>query len=128
MAPDSQNKLKHAVEMIQEKIPSLIALILFGSYGTLYETPHSDLDLAVLAQSKIDTVALWNLSQEVAIAINRDVDLVDLRQASTIFQCEIFSTGNNIFCADENALIFFENMVFSMYIHLQELRQEILDP
>lgn len=119
-------EIQIAVEQLSKHVPQLIAIILFGSFGTEYETDQSDLDLAILSSSKLEVVAMWELSQKIAIQLNKDVDLVDLRQASTVFKFQILSTGKIIFCTNLDEFALFETTAFSMYLSFQETRKEIL--
>lgn len=122
-----QQKLQTAVEKIHQAIPEIIAIVIFGSYGTQYEKNSSDLDIAILAEKKISKIFLWKLAQEIAIKINRDVDLIDLRQASTVFKFHILTSGQLIDCANVKSFAFFETEAYSMYLHFQETRKEILE-
>jgi len=65
------------------------AIYLFGSFAKGVATKSSDVDIAYLSDSSIDNVARWNLAQDIAIALKKDVDLIDLKQAHTI--CDIKS-------------------------------------
>jgi predicted nucleotidyltransferase len=123
---EHQDKLQIAIRRILKDIPDIIAIVLFGSYGSEYETSESDIDLAILSRSKMDTVTLWELAQQVAVELKQDVDLVDLQEASTVFRFQILSTGKVIFCSDPTAFGFFETTSFSMYLNFQETRKEIL--
>ena len=64
---------------LRTQLPNLLAAYHFGSYAKGTADSHSDVDLAVLVDGKVDTVALWNLAQQLADEINCDVDLIDLR-------------------------------------------------
>jgi uncharacterized protein len=121
-----QQQLEVASKLICQKIKDVIVILLFGSYGTDFEKSDSDLDLALLADSKIDALVLWELAQEIAIKLNRDVDLIDLRQASTVFRFQILNSCEVIYCSDPKAFASFENTSISMYLHFQETRKEIL--
>ncbi len=119
--------MEKIVQTILKTVPDVIAIYLFGSYGTSHATPNSDLDLAVYAEHPQDPVALWNLAQEIARFINRDVDLVDLQFASTVFRYQIISTGRRIFCRDRHECDLFENITISMYLDFNETRKELLE-
>jgi hypothetical protein len=41
------------------------------------------------------------ISQDLASKLNRDVDLIDLNLASTVFQAQIIHTGKVKYCSDE---------------------------
>ena len=59
--------------------------------------------------------------------LRRDVDLVNARQVSTVFQKEIVAHGRLIYCADQFAVDEFEMLVLSLYQALNEERSGILD-
>ena len=125
-----QKTLDTAIEILREKIPGLVAIIVFGSFGTEYERKESDLDLAILTEepaNSLDPVQLWNLAQELARTINSDIELIDLRQASTVFCFQVLSTGTPIYCANDVILARFDTMIMSMYQRLQEERKDILN-
>lgn len=121
-----KQQLKIAVDILCRSVPNVIAIVLFGSYGNVYETEQSDLDLAILSQSKLDVVALWDLSQNIATELNKDVDLIDLRSASTVFRFQVLSTGKLIYCSNQREFAFFENTAYAMYLNFQETRKDIL--
>ena len=127
MDQEHQKLVETSLSIVKQEIPDLIAVVLFGSFGSEYETKTSDLDLAVLSKQKMDSVILWQLAQKIAISVNRDIDLVDLSSSSTVFRFQILSTGNVIFCSDENAYAHFETTSFAMYYDFQESRKGILE-
>ena len=95
-------QLEPVIKKILSCYPDLKGIYLYGSFGTSYERPESDVDLAVLLAEPANTVELWDLAQELAIMLNRDVDLIDLiAVTSTIFRHQIVTTGQRIFCQNE---------------------------
>ncbi len=125
-----QKILDTAVLILREKLTNLIAVIAFGSFGTEHERKESDLDLAVLTEElaeSSDALNLWNIAQEIASAIGRDVDIVNLREASTVFSFQVLTTGTPIYCSNELKLAYFDNLRISMYLRFQEERKELLD-
>lgn len=117
-----QEILEIAQAKIVGSIPDVLAIYVFGSFGTKYERKESDVDLAILPVQPIDSVALWNLAQEIAIEIDKDVDLIDLKNASTIFRHQVISTGTRVYCKDAAACAFTENYYASMYLRFKEAR------
>ncbi len=115
---------------IVEHYPATQAIYLYGTFGTADERPDSDVDLAVLLPPvearERGMLALSPCHLALMDALRRDVDLVNLRQVSTVFQNEIVSTGRLIFCADERAVGEFEMLSLSLYMKLNEERREIL--
>ena len=101
------------------------AIYLFGSFAKGVATKSSDVDIAYLSDSLIDNVARWNLAQDIAIALKKDVDLIDLKQAHTILRYQIISNGTRIFGSGDE-IEMFESMVYTQYIQFQEQRADIL--
>ncbi|MCL7745580.1 type VII toxin-antitoxin system MntA family adenylyltransferase antitoxin [Halalkalibacter alkaliphilus] len=118
---DKQLIVKHLIKNIS---PFLI--ILFGSTVKGTVNKSSDFDIAFLSDQKLDSYQLFMISQDLASKLNRDVDLVDLKQASTVFQAQVIHTGNVIFCSDEQKKAQFEVKVLKMYAKLNEERLPIL--
>jgi len=114
------------VDRIRQSVPNLIALYRFGSQAKGLARTESDLDLAVLACNPIPAVRRFELAQELAIQLHRDVDLVDLRTASTVMRMQVISTGECLDAPNEPTRREFEMYVFSDYARLNEERREIL--
>ena len=119
--------LNIAIKAILEKLPDILAIYVFGSFGTEFERKESDLDLAILPQKKVDTVNLWELSQIIASKINREVQIVDLLSASTVFRHEIITSGRRIYCDDQSQSDFIENVYLSRYLRFNDERIDILN-
>lgn len=64
---------------------------------------------------------------ELTLALHKDVDLINIRKVSTVFQIQIIDKGKLIFCADEYAKDEFEMLAISFYQDLNEGRKEILE-
>ena len=102
-------------------------IILFGS--TVKGTAHSesDIDVAFLNDNHaLDKYILFMVAQELAADIGRDVDLIDLSQASTVFQAQIVQSGKIIYCTNERKKDEFQTKALKMYAKLNEERHEIL--
>src|SRR6187399_1715329 len=91
------------VARLQVDIAGLQAIYLFGSHAQGLAGPDSDLDLAVLVAGAIDAVALWEVAQRLAAHFDCDVDLLDLRSASTVMQYQIITTGRLLWARDVQA-------------------------
>lgn len=110
---------------LHAELPDLLALYLFGSHIKGTADAHSDVDLAVLVDGEVDTVALWELSQQLADKIGCDVDLVDLRAASTVMQYQIITSGRCLWARDAQAAIY-ESFILSEKTALDTLRRDLL--
>lgn len=121
------NILENAQEFLISKInPSFI--IVFGSFANGKTHKESDIDLAFYPKERLlSSYEIFMLAQELADILKMDVDLVDITQASTVFQAQIFSTGKVIYSNDETLRMNFEMRAFSMYAKLNEERKLIIE-
>lgn len=114
------------IEFVRRTIPDFIALYRFGSQTKGSARPDSDVDLAVLARQPIPALRRFELAQELASQLHRDVDLVDLTTASTVMRMQVISTGECLASPDDAARREFEMYTYSGYARLNEERREIL--
>ena len=114
------------IEHIRKSAPSLIALYRFGSQAKGTARPDSDIDLAILARDPIPNIRRFEIAQELAAQLHLDVDLVDLRTASTVMRMQVLSTGTCLDAPDEPAHREFEMYAYSDYARLNEERREIV--
>jgi uncharacterized protein len=117
--------------IISRYYPDIQAIYMFGSYETEFENTESDADIAILlpvetAKSE-QNIMLNDCRFELEKVLNKQVDLINLRAVSTVFQNEIISTGKIIYLKDENAVDEFEMLTLSFYQKLNEERKEILE-
>lgn len=124
-------KVQAIIDTVLLFFPDTQAIYLFGSYGTEYARPDSDLDLALLLPHETAvahlTLALtpaWSALQE---TVGREIDLINLRQANTVFQNEVINTARVIYDSDTGAREVFEMQVLSAYQKLSEERRDILE-
>lgn len=113
------------VAALQARFPGLLALYFFGSAARGEQGPHSDLDLALLLAGKADPLALWQAGNELALRLGRDVDLLDLRAASTVMQYQIVTTGQRLWARDAQAALY-ESFILSAKTALDEARAGLL--
>lgn len=110
---------------LRTQLPNLLAVYHFGSHAKGTADSHSDVDLAVLVDGKVDTVAVWNLAQQLADEINCDVDLIDLRTASTVMQYQIIVTGQCLWARNAQTAIY-ESFILSEKTALDTLRKDLI--
>ena len=113
-------------ELFSSNCSSLIAIYIFGSFASENITSESDIDIAILTISEYSVVAFWEAAQNIAAKIKRDVDLINLRNASTVMRMEVISKGKRIYCADADYCETYEDYIFSSYARLNEERREIM--
>lgn len=128
---ESENTAEFIAKTIVHYYPSVQGIYLFGSYQTDTEWPDSDVDIAVLLphpdakreQRMVISKCRYRLEDE----LKKDVDLVNLRLTSTVFQFQIVNTGRLLYTADESAVQEFEMLTISLYQKLCEERRDILE-
>ena len=101
-----------------------MAIYLCGSQGKGSAQADSDLDLALLAPGYIDSSLLGYLANDLATLVDCEVDLLDLRRASTVMQHQVISTGRTVFDTDLPVRLL-EVAVLSEKIALDEARLSI---
>ena len=115
------------VELLRSEIDGLLAIYLFGSRARSEAGAASDTDVAVLRDLPLDNVDRWRVQERLAQRLHTDVDLVDLRSASTVLRLQVVARGRVLFEADPVARETFEDMVFAAYARLNESRREIIE-
>ena len=115
------------IAYIRKAVPGLTALYRFGSAERGMARLDSDIDLAILVDRPLPELRRFELAQELAIQLHRDVDLVDLRSASTVMRMQVLSTGTCLISGNDAARREFEMYSYSDYARLNEERREILD-
>lgn len=119
------------IDILVRVFPDVQAVYLFGSFGTADVTVSSDVDIAILLppdQAKSLTARiLFDVRCALEESLHRDVDLVNLRVANTVFRNEVVKDVRRIYCADPYAADVFEMLTMSFYQKLNEEREGILE-
>lgn len=118
------------INTVLEHYPDVQAIYLFGSYGTERQWPQSDADIALLLPadeaSWAGSLSMSGLQVSLERLLGKDVDLINLRRVSTVFQKEIILAERRIFCADQYAADELEMLVLSFYQKLNAERAEVM--
>ncbi len=120
-------QLEAVILLLKQNIDDLQGIYLFGSQASGRSRPDSDIDIAVLAKTKVDPVRRWEIAAECGIAIQRDIDLIDLRTATTVLQYQVITEGKRIYTIDEYSCDVFENYIMSEYLDFQTFLQPLID-
>lgn len=94
----------------------IIAVYLYGSYDTQFQTPLSDVDLGLLTREKTglkEELKLW--VEITGILEEEDVNIVYLNGADLVMQYKILSTGRLIYCGNRLLLADFREKVCKLY-------------
>ena len=113
-------------DLLERRVSGLVAIYAFGSRVRGEARRDSDFDLAVLATSPLDPQLRWQLQQELAVAAGAEVDLVDLRRASTVMRTQVLKDARVLFDGNRPARELFEATALSAYARLNEERRGIL--
>ncbi|MFD0051968.1 nucleotidyltransferase domain-containing protein [Actinomycetes bacterium NPDC127524] len=104
-----------------------VFIIVFGSYAKNNTHKDSDIDVAFYSEDQnLTTYEVFQLAQELADILKIEVDLVNIRTASTVFQAQIYTTGTIIYSANDTLLKNLQMTALSMYAKLNEERQGII--
>lgn len=119
-------EIKLIQSFLKEKLaPSFIWL--FGSGAKEALKPESDIDLAFFSDDELDSYQVFMFAQELAGLLGREVDLIDLKKASTVMKAQIVGKGKLIYEQDPLQRKIFAMRVFKEYALLNEERQLILE-
>ena len=81
----------------------------------------------MLSRVALSELRRFELAQELAAQLHHDVDLVDLRSASTVMRMQVISTGECLFTVSDRLQGEFEDLGYSTYARLNEVRREVLN-
>lgn len=94
------------VTLLQSKWPHVLAIYAFGSQVQGQANSDSDLDLAILVGGYADPLVLWDAAASLSDMVDCDVDLLDLRAATTVMQYQVITTGKRLWSSDVQAGLF----------------------
>ena len=112
-------------QILQARVPDVLAIYAFGSRVQGTAGPDSDLDLAVLVAGYANPLRLFDLAGELSEVAGCTVDLLDLRAASTVMQYQIITTGQRWWARDVQAALY-ESAVLSEKTALDTARAGLL--
>lgn len=113
-------------KILLEKTSAFI-IILFGSAADGRVRSDSDIDLAFLSGKNLSGYEVFCIAQELADELGKNVDLIDMSKASTVFKAIILGTGKIIYSSDVNRKHEFQIKTFKDYALLNEERKVVLD-
>ena len=100
---DPEAGLAAKLDRLAEVLEDVQFAILFGSLVSGAVRKDSDVDLAVMYPSLLDSHRLIRLVGEVSAVFCRDVDLVDLRRAGPILKMQVLKNGRPVVVNDTGA-------------------------
>lgn len=99
-----------------EQNKNIVALYIFGSYGTDRQHISSDIDFAILYKNSPSLFDGLRIESDISQIFERDdIDLVNLNKAPIDICHQVLYTGNLLHCNDAIALADFKENVFKIY-------------
>lgn len=102
-------------------------IYLFGSFAKGEGRNDSDIDLAIYTDKIIDSYTLFIAAGNLSFEVKRDVQIVHLKDISTVFAAQIVGAKEVLYCEDEYLMANYEIRAFKEYAKLNEERKVILD-
>ncbi len=112
---------KQLIDLLDDQIQKfpIDLLFLFGSTIEGFETPRSDIDVAILYQKDSDSKTRFRSSISISTIIenetNKQVDVISLNDASIIMKYQVVTKGILLFCFDEERRIDFQCQTIMSY-------------
>ncbi|MBX3705057.1 MAG: nucleotidyltransferase domain-containing protein [Pseudomonadales bacterium] len=107
-------------------IPDVLAIYLFGSAARGDARPNSDLDIALLTAPGGIISDTLGLMADLAGALGREVDLVDLRRASDVLRMQVLREGSTLYAANPHEVLGWEAEAMTRYGHYRREVRDIL--
>ena len=123
-----ENIIKTILDKINIKI---YAIYIFGSYGTKYEREDSDIDIAIITDSKVSLSNRYKLKTKLDSNLNREVDLSLITDYHSNLMINILSDGALIYESDDYNILFdkiYEDLSFDFYFlntYMEELNKYV---
>ena len=114
------------IKTIIAELPDVLAIYRYGSAGSKYERPDSDIDIAILANHIVPFQKMTELAATLMDVTERDIDISDLQKLPVTLRVQIVMQGERIFCKDQVAAEIYDTHTLSDYVRLNEERQYIL--
>lgn len=104
------------------------AIVIFGSFARGTQNEESDVDIGVKLNKEVTKNELYNISNELAEKLKRDIDLVNLDTIENDgFKYEILINGEVIYCKDSYKFDLYKLDAYREYLDLNEARKAIID-
>ncbi|MBX3327211.1 MAG: nucleotidyltransferase domain-containing protein [Nitrospira sp.] len=96
--PSHAADLDRKIESVMFRFPSITLAILFGSMAQDRSRNGSDLDIAVASSTPLTTQTHIAIIEDLALAVGRPVDLIDLDQTHNPLLRQILTKGRRVLC------------------------------
>lgn len=111
--------------LLREFNPKFIYI--FGSFGKGEGRKDSDLDLGIYTDKVIGPYELMLAASNLGFEVKRDVQIVHLKDISTVFAAQIVGNREVLYCEDEYLMASYNMRALKEYSKLNEERKIVLD-
>lgn len=121
------DKDKDIIAAVLKRTVDPTLVYVFGSFARGEGRDDSDVDIAVFSRMPRSGYELYMASGELALALKREVQLLDLRKVSAVLGAQIVGNHEVVYCEDE---VFRANLnirLFKEYTMLNEERACVLE-
>ena len=115
--------IKLLKNLLKEK-PGILLAFLFGSFAGNHQRPTSDVDVGIIFDTAPSLAAIHDLNIEISSALNREVDLVILNQASPILKMQVLKKGKLILRRNKREFNLFYLQTVNQYDDLKQVRKK----
>ena len=115
------------VNTIVKACPDCLAIYVFGSYATKTATQNSDIDIAVLLSQAAVPEQIQEISDNIMLALKKDIDLIDLQAADNILNMQVLSKGIELLVTGQLQADLYAAHKYTEYAHFNEQRAELLN-
>ena len=123
----SGTEIQEIIKGVLECLPSVEGIYIYGSMARGEGRPDSDVDIAVVQLEPVKPDQALILRSNLGVLLGRDIDILDLRRASTEIAYQVVGDGACVWGADNENVALYENSIMSMYANLQNERREIME-
>ena len=92
----AQSEITRSLDFLADN-PDLLLVIIFGSTANNSQRPDSDIDIAIYPKKGFSSRQRQELSDQIACATGRTVDLIDLTHVDGALLRQILRTGKVVF-------------------------------
>ena len=121
----SDTQRQQIIEILASFKPSFVYL--FGSAQRGELRPESDVDLAFYSAEPVDALRLLNTREQLASALSRDVDLIDLSASNDVIRAQVIGYGEPLIVDEPSLLCELQMRWLKQYAMLNHERAPILE-
>jgi predicted nucleotidyltransferase len=120
------SEIASVVTEISSHVPEVDAIYIYGSMSKGEGRSDSDVDIAILTDKPLRVQDVILIKAKLERMLKRDVDLLDLRRASTEMAYQVTTDGICILGEESEKTGLFDVAISSMYFDLELSRRDIV--